>query len=41
LTNNQISLFEIWLIKIEHEEMEKEARRMESGGDQAHGWEIQ
>jgi hypothetical protein len=36
LTNNQISLFEIWLFKIKHEGVEKEARRMESGGDQAH-----
>ncbi len=29
------------VFKIEREEVEKEARRMESGGDQAHGWEIQ
>jgi hypothetical protein len=34
-------LFEIWLLKIKRDEVEKEARRMESGGDQADGWEIQ
>jgi hypothetical protein len=36
--NNQSSLFKIWLFKIEREEVENNARRMESGGDQAHGW---
>jgi hypothetical protein len=34
-------LFEIWLFKIEREEVEKEARRMESEGDQVHWWDIQ
>ena len=41
MTTNQISLFEIWLFKIKSEEVGKEARRMESGGDQVHGWDIQ